>query len=409
MRKLGDESGQTLVFVAIAMSVLLGFAAFATDVGVMLREQDLVQTAADSAAIATATAISSHESNAAAELAGTTDAASNGFTNNATDSSGNVVTTVTISTTPTDGHFKGETGYVEAVISQRTPSFFMHLFNKGAMTIQARAVATYVGVGTACGWSLHHNSSNISGNPWGTSTINSPVCGWLFNGNLVLGASDAVIARYVDATGTITGPEHINGTYQNGIPSFTDPLAWLSTSAGLPSVSGTTCTSPLNSDGTAGPACYLNQPLSGTLLPGVYYYTKSSAATYTGAVDGTAGVTIILTNGSLLSTTGGSGVGNASLNLTSPKTGPYAGVVLDAPTYSGELDLDFGATAATFTGAVYAPNADLSLQDQGADLIINGDLVVGTLDVGNKNKGNLTLNNLPSTIPSPIPRISLVE
>jgi Flp pilus assembly protein TadG len=409
MKKLGDESGQTLAFVALAMSVLLGFAAIATDIGVMLHEQNLLQTAADSAAIATAKAISSDEADSAAKTAGENDAALNGFTNNATDSNDNIVTTVTISTTPTDGHFEGKTGYVEAVITQQTPTFFMRLFSRDSMTIKARAVATYIGTGTACGWSLHHNSSGVSGNPWGNSTINSPGCGWLFNGNLVLGASDSVIAGYVAATGTISGPQHINGMYENGISSFTDPLERLSNPNNLPAVSGTTCTSPANSDGTAGPSCYLNQPLSGTLQPGVYYYTKPSAATYTGAVDGSAGVTIILTNGSLLSTTGGSGKGNASLNLTSPSSGPFSGVVLDAPTYSGELDLDFGATGVTFTGAVYAPNADLSLQDQGSSLTVNGDLVIGTLDVGNKNKGNLNLNNLPSSIPSPIPRISLVE
>jgi hypothetical protein len=84
--------------------------------------------------------------------------------------------------------------------------------------------------------------------------------------------------------------------------------------------------------------------------------------------------------------------------------------VLDAPNYTGVLDLDFGTTEATFTGAVYAPEADLSLQDQGGDgVVINGSLVVGLLDVNDKNKGNLTINNYPTGIPSPIPRISLVE
>lgn len=404
MKKLADESGQTLVFVALAMSVLLGFAAFATDIGVTLREQRLAQAAADSAAIATAKAISNHEGSSAAETAGKNDAASYGFTDKATDSNGNIVTTVTISTSPTDGPFVGKVGYVEAVITHQTPTFFMHLFSRDSMTIKTKAVATYLGTGTACGWSLHHNSSGTSGNPWGTSTINSPGCGWLFNGNLVLGSNDAVIASYVAATGNITGPEHINGAYENGIPPFTDPLYWLSDL--LPTVSGTSCTSPPNSDGTAGPACYLNQPLTGNLQAGVYYYTQPSAATYTGTVTGTD-VTIILTNGSLLSIP--SGVGNASLDLKAPNSGPYSGVVLDAPTYTGELDLDFGATTATFSGAVYAPNADLSLQDQGGGVTVNGDLVVGTLDVADKNKGNLNLNNFPSSIPSPIPRISLVE
>src|SRR6185503_20467287 len=58
MRKFGDESGQTLVMVALSMAVLLGFAAFATDVGVMLDAKRHVQSAADSAAIAAAWGLS---------------------------------------------------------------------------------------------------------------------------------------------------------------------------------------------------------------------------------------------------------------------------------------------------------------------------------------------------------------
>ena len=421
MKKFGDESGQTLVMVALTMAVLLGFAGFATDVGVMLHEQRALQAAADSAAIATAQAMGNHLGDAAAKTAGANDAALNGFTDQATNSNGDVVTTVTISTTPADGHFTGDSGYVEAVITQQTPTFFMRIFGQSALTIKTRAVATYLGNSTGCGYSLHHNSSGTSGNPWGNSTIYSPDCGWLFNGNLTLGASDAMNVGYVGATGSITGwSKDDTGNKASNIPGFTDPMPWLSDPSKTPLPSKTT-----NADGTSGctvqpgadgvtPACFLDQTLSGTLKPGVYYYDDNSKFAFSGVVDGTAGVTLVFgSTGSLPAKAGKTG--NDSLTLSAPSDGPYSNTVILAPTYTGELPLDFGATTATYNGAVYAPNADLSLQDQGANsssgfgIIVKGALIVGTVDVDDKNKGNLELLGFSDTTTSPIPRISLVE
>lgn len=412
MKRLKSESGQTLILVAVSLSVLLGFAAFATDLGVVLHQKRLAQSAADSAAIAAALSVSQGGN---AVSSGQADATANGFTNGAVDSYGNA-TTVHIYTTPIDGGFIGQVGYVEATISQQAPTFFMRVFGRSFMTVNARAVATYKGAATGCIYVLNPKNAPLAANPWGNSTISAPNCGFLVNGNIKLGASDTVTAGYVGASGTITGPEHINGSYSEGIAQFGDPLARLSGASNMPTVSGSSCTSPKNSDGSAGPACFLNVPLSGTLAPGVYMYTNPSSATYTGNVVGN-GVTVILTNGSILSTTGGSGKGNATITLTAPQDNSiYNGIVLDAPTYSGELDLDFGSTVATLTGTVYAPNADLSLQDQGgsnkgggAGLTINGNLILGTLDVYGKNKGNLTVNSWSSTTGSPIPRIALVE
>src|ERR1700749_1858561 len=45
------EEAQTLVIVALSLTVLMGFLAFATDLGVMLRQRRIAQTVADSAAM----------------------------------------------------------------------------------------------------------------------------------------------------------------------------------------------------------------------------------------------------------------------------------------------------------------------------------------------------------------------
>ena len=52
MKRLKDESGQALIITALCMTCLFGFAALATDVGIILREKRMAQTAADGAAVA---------------------------------------------------------------------------------------------------------------------------------------------------------------------------------------------------------------------------------------------------------------------------------------------------------------------------------------------------------------------
>jgi Flp pilus assembly protein TadG len=46
---LRDESGQTLIFVALSMTVMLGVVAMATDVGTLFHDRRSLQIAADSA------------------------------------------------------------------------------------------------------------------------------------------------------------------------------------------------------------------------------------------------------------------------------------------------------------------------------------------------------------------------
>src|SRR5258705_13870207 len=79
MKRLKDESGQALIITALCMTCLFGFAALATDVGLMLREKRLLQIAADSAAIAGALELnySSTSVTSAAQAA----SAQNGYTN----------------------------------------------------------------------------------------------------------------------------------------------------------------------------------------------------------------------------------------------------------------------------------------------------------------------------------------
>ncbi len=93
---LRDESGQTLIFVALSMTIILGFTALAADVGTLLHDKRNLQIAADSAAIAGAVEEKVSLVTANVQAAGQRASTQNGFTN------GSNQVTVTINTPPVE-------------------------------------------------------------------------------------------------------------------------------------------------------------------------------------------------------------------------------------------------------------------------------------------------------------------
>ena len=76
MRIHRDDRGQTIMLVALALPILLGFVGIATDLGSLFKDRRTIQTAADAAAIAGALNLSSGNWSSAAKAASGT----NGFT-----------------------------------------------------------------------------------------------------------------------------------------------------------------------------------------------------------------------------------------------------------------------------------------------------------------------------------------
>jgi hypothetical protein len=139
--------------------------------------------------------------------------------------------------------------------------------------------------------------------------------------------------------------------------------------------------------------------------------------TFGSSADGTAGVMIYL-GGSI-----GFSPGNATLTLKPlGGTGMFSNVVIDAPldvatdtscvkgngknkNTPGTLDMNFGSSATTVNGIVYAPNAHLFMQDQGAGTTtVNAILVVGTLC---GQSANISVAGFSG--PSTLTQIGLVE
>lgn len=446
MKNWRDTSGQVLAMTALSMMVLLGFVAFATDVGLMLRQRRMAQTAADSAALAAATELL-YEGNPSTVTAGVWDAAShdarlNGFVPGSASGVTNPSNGVTLNVSVTPGisvpgfNFPS---YAQATVSLNTQTVFMNLFGIHSMNVGATAIASNSITSGGCIYIQNPpNSGSTTGpanpamNMGGNSLIASQDCAVSVNGDISLGGNSKIDAKYVSATGTITGKNVGNG-WAPGSTSQDDPLAYLQDPAKQPQPGGSTgCTAPGGmlckyDFGCGATSCLLkNVILDGNT---VYYYDKPLVISGD-VTGGSGGNTIYLaTETAYLNF---NNVGTLTLSPPPPPpsdncssgSNPLCGIVIDAPiagkdgagTYTcsagngnngqnpGEIYFDFGSSKTTLTGVVYAPYMQLFVQDQGAQTTLNADLVLGNFCA---QSGNLTVNGF-SGAGSPLTRVGLV-
>src|SRR6266481_1613416 len=105
----GAMSGQALPILAAAMALILGLCGLAVDVGLLYTARRTMQTAADAAAVAGATALRDAQTVSSAARAAAT---LNGFTNDSNNVS------VAVNNPPSGGTYAGNASYVEVVVSQ---------------------------------------------------------------------------------------------------------------------------------------------------------------------------------------------------------------------------------------------------------------------------------------------------
>ena len=172
-RRLKDESGQAMILTLLCMTCLLGMVGFAADVGTLFYAKRNLQIAADSAAIAGAAELSYGDMTVAADAA----AAQNGVV------IGTNGGTVTVNSPPTEGAYKGLLGgYVEAIVSQAEPTFFMKVFGITSQTVATRAVAYNGGSSNNCVYILNGTASDAM-NLQGSFDVSAPKCGVIVDSN----------------------------------------------------------------------------------------------------------------------------------------------------------------------------------------------------------------------------------
>ena len=383
-----DRRGAVVAAGAAAMTVLIGAAGLAVDVALWHANKRIVQSVADSAAVAGAVEL---------HRGGTdpTAAAVDAATRNGHDASG-ASATLTVSQPPGTGAFAGAGDAVEAIYRRTVPTLFSRVFLAGPVAVSARAVAT-AGIIDACVWALNPSARSalkVSGNAQaafdcGVMVNSDDTNALTVNGSACLNAASVRVVG--DSNGGCVAPAPLTGS-----PRQTDPLSGFV----APAYGGCDHTQKIKAKAgatvTLSPGVYCNDidaVSTGTLVfePGVYVLDGArlhagGQATVTGT-----GVAIHLT-GNASNANNISFSGGASVALSAPTSGAMAGILFyqDPAAPAGIAHNFTGGATMALDGIVYLPKAELKFAggaaaDTGAALliadtiVITGAAVVGSL------------------------------
>lgn len=370
------EAGQSILLVALALTVLLGMAGLGIDMGYLRHVKTRLQSAADAAAIAGAGNVPLGLSSLT--TAGQNAATANGFTLTAAGACSPTAGQIAINNPPcylaktTDPH-NGDSNYVEAVLTATTPTLFARVLGISSVNLTARAEAQYDARAncvfatdqtnkwafqdsgntfiSSCGIIVESNDSRAM-KCTGSVTFNVPFIG-------IDGGTTACPAF-------LTPPVYAN-MGASVRPNPLDPLAYLT----APTVGscGTTVSSPYtgfpgigsgrNNTGlqisgsvTLNPGVYcggieFKAGSNVTLNAGTYILAASTASNGTSlgltiddgaTVTGTSGVTFYNTQGGQSGSAGAVTLAcpsSGNINLVAPTSGSYKGILF----YQDPLDI----------------------------------------------------------------------
>ena len=313
------------------MPVIIGIAAYGTEVGVLLHRQKVMQHAADSAAITAAVAVTTGATDHGAVQAKAV-AASYGFSSGSGPAGGNTGSAVTINSPPRSGPNISNQAAIEIIITQPQARLFSAIWGSGKYTLGGRAVA--VPQGKPCILALDRTASGAYSEQ-GTPNVNLINCSVIDDSSdasaLNVGGSSHLSTTFVGVVGGISGGSGINATYgtQTGYHYTADPYA----SASYPSYSG--CDQhnySTHSTVTISPGVYcggmdLKSSASVTLNPGMYYLDGGSLSMSGQSTLKGTGVTLVFTSSSGNYATANI-TGGATVSLTAPTSGPTSGIAL---------------------------------------------------------------------------------
>ncbi len=362
MARHKNDAGQALILFAFTMVVLMGFAGMGIDMGYLRYMRRTMQAATDSAAVAGAAELNYGDVTAAARA----DAATDGFTN------GSRGTSVTVNNPPLSGPHQGNPSYVEVIVAQEQPTFFMKVLGIDSHMVSTRAVA-YSGTSGACIYSIDPSASSAF-SVSGSADLNAQ-CGILDNSNnstaaLVTNGGGCVSAKYIGVVGQFKNNSSCapSPNPESGIAPFSDPLAYLQP----PNVGACDYNTVSISGGTQTlyPGVYCGGiNISGgstdiTFSPGTYIINGGGLSVSGGANVNGNGVFFYLT-GTSTSFKGVSITGGSASALIAPPSGTYRGILFfqDRAITGGSSGANSniaGGSGMTIQGTLYFPTTTLS-------------------------------------------------
>jgi hypothetical protein len=410
LRGARSQSGQTLILTAAMLPLLIGVTGLAVDVGMLYHHKRRMQTAADAAAMAGA---SEMMRNRLAQIvpSGRAGSTTNGFLHGGS-------TTVNVYHPPTTGFYVGNVRYVEAQITQPSPTYFMQVFGWSQVNITARAVAGAGANGLYCVYVLDANmAAAYNSSQEGNLDAN---CGVMVNSTnaaaITTTGSSVLEATQVSVTGAFLqdGMSQITPTPITNVPSEPDPLAWLP----APTYGGCDHTAWTRDVGmhTINPGVYCNgikltNAAHVRMNPGLYIIQGGGLVMEkVTQLEGT-GVTIYLTGGSPYAYKGVRMEQDTQIRLSAPTTGIYAGILFfqDRTQSTGIIHFFESTTNSYLEGALYFPTQILRLECQ-TTLDAKYTLIVARV-LQIEQTAKFIIRNDYSSLSggSPIKKLSLVE
>ena len=421
MRFRQDENGQMLVLTALSLIALLGFMALAVDVGVLFRARRNMQIAADAAAMAGALDYLYNSSTSSAATAAANAASANGVTTSYTVTANtacpNTNQNCVVVNIPATGPTSTEPFAVEAKVSTPNPTFFMRMFGASNMVVGARAVAASPTIGSACIWAMAQTGNGLK--LQGSYNIQSPGCGIYVNSTSsnainVIGNGGIVNSKYIAVVGGNVGSNHVTSPTGETLnsPPMTPP--WGNPSGPTPSTACSSLTSTTGNSissatvtqaqinaavtaSTNGVVCLTanNVTLSATNMWGsasgiTYLYTGTgslttgNSMTFGGDSSGNGIPTYNTTTQEFSGTTYGATLdiyqgtfnqNNQTLSMYAPTSNSQGidGIaIFQPPANPNELQIQFGSGNEVLDGYIYAPGAEVFMQDSGGSVIATG-------------------------------------
>jgi hypothetical protein len=442
MRFRDEESGQMLVLTAVSMTLFCAFMALAIDVGALFRAQRIAQSAADAAAVAAAleaeygTSGSCGTQACAAQAAATLDGIPNASTNVVLKTGANI-------TSP----YHQSSGYVQAIVTFPSPTFFMSRFLTGNIPVKASAIAGTT-PSPACIYVLDPTDASAL-YIQGSADISTPNCGIQVNSNspdafcdqgsatiegnflhIVGGqSSKGKCAKAPGTTPVSTGVQPTGDPFNNllgpnpGSPTdcnAANTVAASTITSSTPILSSTeSSTTTTGGSTTASVTCF--SATNPTIADKVTLGSPGGNQIFVFKNGVTIGGTVTV-NGTIDIYQGTFSQGNSALTVNAPAStsDTYNGIAVMQPSSNttagtckdglGEpcLQLQFGSGSGTLNGIVYAPTSQVYQQDNGGGTVVAGVvayqiyLKASTMDITNSyNAAN------PST--TPLSKVSLVE
>lgn len=416
------RKGAIAVITALCLAAFLGVIALGIDGGFWMAERRKAQTAADSAALAAASLLYERYD----EYAGTNPikkaeverevekvaleyAAMYGYAND------EEIQRVFVEVPPRNDEdeeqnpeyeyeqqFVGKPGYVKVRIRDHQRRYF----SRDKLLVVRRAVAVGGKVGTVCSPAaviLLDPAANGSYTATGSARLNADA-GIKVNsnharaihadnaGSLTAPDIEVVGGAYTTSGGKINGPVHAPST------AITDPL--LSFVPPDPSAQPTRTAPPMWGNGTditIKPGLYnggisLNGWSKVTMEPGVYYMRNGGFSIANGVKLAGEGVMIYIDNGGGKFNFQGGGV----INLSAPKSGDYAGIVMWQDRNSKQPISIANGSETTIKGTVYAPGAKMDVAGGAGISQYGSQIIVNTMNL--TNNANIRTTGDPNEI-----------